>query len=51
MIVLTSGYVQSAALESTLALGALGVLNKPFELSELSREVSGALTRRRRVRR
>ena len=50
-VLLTSGYVQSAALESTLALGALGVLNKPFELSELSREVSGALTRRRRVRR
>ncbi len=50
-VLLTSGYVQSTELESTLALGALGVLNKPFDLSELSREVSVALTRRRRVKR
>ena len=50
-VLLTSGYVESSELESALALGATGVLNKPFDLSDLSREVSAGLARRRRVKR
>jgi CheY-like chemotaxis protein len=50
-VLLTSGYVESSDLDSALALGATGVLNKPFDLSELSREVDASLARRRRVKR